>query len=228
MAYRVQFYQLRTPSWAEYEFFDITAKVPAGATKDDVALMLQDLLAERLKLKIRRESREIAGYALVLGGGGPKLKETAKTDAPGNAVEAGKAPRFALDKDGFIVAPIGITNMLTLPGKDGIIRLTAAHATLDLLSGYLSRQLQRPVVNQTGLSGFYDFHLAFARLDLTSDEAFGASDTAGGGGAVPRASDPAPTLFRAVELQLGLKMQAKTVRADILAIEQIERTPVEN
>ena len=229
MAYRVQFYQLSTPSWTEHEYFDISAKVPAGATKDDVALMLQDLLAERLKLKIRRESREIPGYVLTVGRNGAKLKPSDAADGSvGDSPEAGKAPKFGLDKGGFIIAPQGRTNMLTLPGKDGVVRLTAARATIDLLSGYLSRQLQRPVLNQTGLNGTYDFHLAFTRVDVTSPADFEQADTAGSEGAVPRAADPAPTLFKAVESQLGLRMQAKSVPTDVLVIEHVERIPIEN
>jgi uncharacterized protein (TIGR03435 family) len=230
MAYHVQFFQLNTPKWMEYTYFDITAKLPAGATKDDIPMMLQDLLAERLKVKIRRDTRAMPGYLLTVGPNGLKPKLSVDVGSPaGTLPEAGKGPRFALDRDGFIVAPPGVTNMLTFPGQDGVIRLTGARVTMDLLAGYLSRQLQRPVSNRTDLDGAYDFHLVFARVDVTAPSAFEQAEAGSGTeGPVPRAAAPAPSLFKAVESQLGLKMLAKNVPTDVLIIEHAERVPAEN
>jgi uncharacterized protein (TIGR03435 family) len=230
MAYRVQFFRLDTPDWMEHTYFDIAAKLPAGATKDDLPMMLQDLLAERLKVRIRRDTKDMPGYLLTIGPNGPKLKPSPDGASPAAAPpESGKGPRFALDKDGFIVAPLGVANMLTLPGKDGIIRLTGARATMDVLSGYLSRQLQRPVLNQTGLEGIYDFHLVFAPTDVTAPSSFEQPEAGSGTeGTIPQAAAPAPTLFKAVESQLGLKMLARNVPADLLIVEHAERVPAEN
>src|ERR1035438_3266039 len=74
IACKVQFYQLSTPAWMDEEYFDVLAKVPAGATQDDVRLMLQHLLADRFKLTMHHESRETQGYALTLGKTGSKMK----------------------------------------------------------------------------------------------------------------------------------------------------------
>lgn len=225
MAYRVPFYQLTTPPWMEREYFDITAKVPPGATRDDVRLMLQDLLAERFKLKIRHEAKETPGYVLTIGRGGPRMKAS---PAPQAGVVAAMPPKFDLDRDGFIIVPPGTTNMMTLPSSDGIARLTASRASMEILCGYLSRQLQRPVLDRTGLTGTYDFHLAYARgnpRQLAVSEPPEAPDS---NATVPVASDPAPTLVKAVELQLGLKMQPGNVRIDILVIDHVEKTPIEN
>src|SRR6516165_5667665 len=116
MAYRVQFFQLHTPDWMECTYFDVTAKLPAGATKDDVAMMLQDLLAERLKVRIRRDTRDIPGYLLPVGQNGPKLRSSADLRSPSGPPPAtGKGPRFLVDKDGFIIAPSGITNLPAFP-----------------------------------------------------------------------------------------------------------------
>ena len=73
--YDLQAYQLSGPAWLDTEPFDILATVPAGAPKDQIPLMFQDLLAERFKLKFHRETQTAASYALVVGEGGPKLKE---------------------------------------------------------------------------------------------------------------------------------------------------------
>jgi uncharacterized protein (TIGR03435 family) len=90
-----------------------------------------------------------------------------------------------------------------------------------MFCSYLARLLQRPVTDQTGLSGEFDFRLQFAPENAASSE---AADDSG----IPRASDPAPTLTRAVAAQLGLKLTAKRVPVDVLIIDHCERTPVEN
>ena len=226
-AWPVQMFQFSMPDWTEQEFFDITAKVPVGVTKDDVPLMLRDLLEERLKLKIRRESRRIPGYVLTVARDGPKLKPSEHVDADASgSTEAGKALKFALDKDGFIILPPGRTNILTLPRENGIVRLTAVRVTMEVLAGRLSRELQLPVVNHTELNGLYDFHLLFARVASAVD--FEQPNTASAEGVVPRAADPAPTLFQAVESQLGLKMQAQRVPTEFLVVDHVERIPVAN
>src|SRR6202050_2161745 len=79
-AYGVKTYQVSGPSWMDTERFDIVAKVPPGATKDDVKLMLQNLLAERFKLTLHREKKELPMYALMVAKNGPKLKESPPDD----------------------------------------------------------------------------------------------------------------------------------------------------
>src|SRR5664279_6215744 len=88
-AYGVKNYQVTGPGWLDTERYDITAKVPKGATKDDLKLMLQGLLAERFKLTLHHETKELPMYALVVGKGGPKLKESVEDDA----TASGAAPQ---------------------------------------------------------------------------------------------------------------------------------------
>ena len=64
------------PKWLDSERFDIVAKIPKGTTKEQFQLMLQNLLAERFKLTVHHETKELPKYALVVAKGGPKLKET--------------------------------------------------------------------------------------------------------------------------------------------------------
>ena len=82
MAYRVKSYQVSGPGWMPQQRFDIKAKMPEGATREQVPEMLQALLAERFKLTIHRETKEHSIYALVVGKKGPKLKESAPDPAP--------------------------------------------------------------------------------------------------------------------------------------------------
>lgn len=87
IAYRVKPYQISGPSWMGVERFNIQGRIPDGATAEQVPEMLQALLAERFKLTIHRESKEHAVYALVVGKGGPKLKES-PPDAPAPAPDS--------------------------------------------------------------------------------------------------------------------------------------------
>ena len=229
IAYPVQLYQLTTPSWMEGEYFSIRAKVVAGATKDDVCLMLQDLLADRFKLRLHHESREVQGYVLTVGTKGPRIQVSPAVQAETTTKSTGgNSPSFGVDKDGFITVPPGYTNMMTLPARDGVVRLTASRATMDVLGGYLSRQLQRPVVNQTGLTGIYDFHLAFAPVDVMVSEPLGSPDGGNSSVVVARVPEPGTTLVRAIESQLGLRMEPKRVPVDVLVIDHVEKKPAED
>lgn len=91
-AYGVKGYQISGPKWLESERFDIVAKIPTGTTKEDFKLMLQNLLAERFKLTLHHETKELPMYSLVVGKGGSKLKEVVdETPAPGATPPSGAA-----------------------------------------------------------------------------------------------------------------------------------------
>jgi uncharacterized protein (TIGR03435 family) len=217
-AFRVQFFQLRTQSWMEDVFFDVRATVPAGATRDDVAQMLQGLLAERFKLKIRRETRDVRGYVMTVAKEGAKVTESPAVVAPAEPARRGG---FDLDKDGFVVLPPGTTSLIAIPSADGVRRLTGARVTMRVFAGYLRRELQQPVADETGLKGMYDFRVAYTPEVATP-----------GNTGPPEASGPdvkpAPTLLQALDRQLGLKMVSRPVPTEILTIEHIELRPVEN
>lgn len=217
-AYRVQAFQLSPPAWMETSYFDIVARIPAGASRDDLRLMLQHLLAERFALRIHTEQKAMAGYALELGDSDHKMS---KSPPVSSATDSKLPAKLEVDKDGFVIAPAGVPNIFYLPPKEGIAYLTAARASMSMFCGYLGRLLQQPVADETGLPGAYDFRLKFAPENAASAEAI---DQAG----VPHASDPAPTLPRAVASQLGLKLSSKRVPVDVLVIDHCERTPVEN
>src|SRR5207247_8322826 len=109
-AYDLKRYQYSAPSWLDDERFDITAKVPEGATKEQFQTMIQNLLAERFKLTIHREKKEMAGYELVVAKNGPKLKESVDVPQPDGAGSATPGPppgppKLNLDKDGFPELP---------------------------------------------------------------------------------------------------------------------------
>src|SRR5262249_3697028 len=74
-AYDVKDYQISGPGWLGSERYDIIAKVPPGTTKEQLRLMLQNLLAERFQVSLHHESKELPMFALVVAKGGPKMKE---------------------------------------------------------------------------------------------------------------------------------------------------------
>jgi thiamine biosynthesis lipoprotein len=201
LAYRVQFFQLDPPSWTDGAYFTVVAKPPAGATRDDLPAMLRTLLAERFGLQLHHETRRMAGYEVTVGPEAPKLSVS------DSASPAGAMPRhFDLDRDGFAILPPGQANVVILPPRDGVTHVTGARQTAAALCGLLSRELQQPVVDRTGLTGRYDFRLAYALESST---------------------DPAPTLVQAVEHQLGLRMPRAKVPVDVLVIDRLSRTPSE-
>jgi uncharacterized protein (TIGR03435 family) len=125
-AYKVSPLQISGKAFDE-ERYDIIAKAAGPAKTEEMRVMLQTLLAERLKLALHRETKEMSAYAIVEAKGGHKLKES----------ELG---------DGHGVKPI-----------EGKIALHGVAASLDLLAMFLSQPLRTPVVDMTGLKGKYDF-----------------------------------------------------------------------
>ena len=84
-AYDVKSYQISGPDWMSSARFDVSAKVPAGATKAQSNVMLQNLLADRFKLVLHHSTKESSIYVLLVAKGGPKLKEAAKESTDGAA-----------------------------------------------------------------------------------------------------------------------------------------------
>jgi uncharacterized protein (TIGR03435 family) len=254
-AYDVKRFQISGPSWLHAERFDVTAKVPEGATKEQVRLMLQNLLAERFKLAVHHEKKEMPIYELLVAKSGLKIKESVEDSEPkdGGPGGAGGPPapgKPALDKDGFPVLPAGRGPMMIF--MNGRARMKANQLTMADFAGMLSNQLGRPVTDGTGLKGEYDIMLSFVPENMGPVGPMGkggdlppgagggmvTGGPAGGGMAVggspggdkpvTASDDAGPTLFAALQEQLGLKLEAKKGAADLLVIDHIERTPIEN
>src|SRR5580658_6505108 len=95
-------FQLSAPAWAETEFYDIVAKVPEGATKEQTNAMLQNLLQTRFKLALHHESRDFPGFVLTVAKGGSKLKESKAAAASAT----GEPQAMHFDREGFtMLAP---------------------------------------------------------------------------------------------------------------------------
>ena len=182
------------PSWVESERYEILAKAPGDArpSLQEQMAMLRALLGDRFKLTIHRERKEMSVYALTVSKGGSKLKVS--TVSPDATPEG--PPALA-----FVVMP-------------GVLRLPARYASMDEFASLLQRSaLESPVVDQTGLTGRYDFDLEFA-IDETLF-----------GGALGKGLDEPtkPSLFGALPEQLGLKLEATRGPVSAIVIDHAER-----
>ncbi len=210
LAYHIQDYQLSGPDWMGTTRFMISAKVPPGTTREQFNVMLQNLLAERFKLTFHWEKKETQAYELVVAKNGPKLKESPTTpppddDDPPKPVSASAARR---DENGFPVFPPGRQPMMM--AVDGRAVRRSAGESMEELAQLLAGQLRRPVSDATGLTGKYDFTLKWIM------------------GEGPSSEETGPTIFTALQQQLGLKVESKKAMIDILVVDHIEKIPTEN
>jgi uncharacterized protein (TIGR03435 family) len=227
-AYRVRMSQVIGPDWMSSTRFDIDAKLPQGATADQISEMLQALLADRFALKQHREQKEMPMYALVLGKPPLKLKESprdrgdaeadARNEALVNVTVAVGAAGTAVDLGH------GSSYMLGTGGRFDGKRFTA-----EMLASTLERYCDRPVVNMTGLRGTYD-----VVFEVTPEESqvIGIRAAVNAGVRLPpQVTSVLDTggnpLVTAVE-QLGLKLDARKAPVEVLVVEDARRTPTGN
>jgi uncharacterized protein (TIGR03435 family) len=186
------------PAWVNTERFDISAKMdPAVADElkklspDDRKVarqrMLQGILADRFKLATHRETRELPVYSLVLAKNGPKLHEAKPGDTYANGIK---------------VVETGAVGAGQLFSGGG--RLTGQAVPIARLARALSRELGRPVLDKTGLTGIYDMTLLWADDDTPTDPNLAS-------------------LFTALQEQLGLKLESGKGPVEIIVINHIER-----
>lgn len=207
-AYRLRDFQVQGPEWIRDARYEITARVGSG-TMDQIPEMLQSLLVERFKLELRRESKDHAVYALVVDSGGPKLKvaDAAKTAELPMGLGVNGKPRPVMS---YSMSASGI-------------ELTAPAATLATVTEFLSRMMERPVVDMTGLTGQYDLKLPFMPEVYRGTAASSAKLDSG----QAMFTEPGQTLFEAVKA-LGLKLEARKAPLEMLTVVRAEKVPTEN
>jgi uncharacterized protein (TIGR03435 family) len=173
-AYGLKVYPLTSgPDALSTDRFDVLAKVSPDASKGQRMLMLQALLAERFKLVVHRETKELPIYRLVVGKGGPKFRAV---EDDGTAAEIGDGDRH---------------------------RIRAHHVSMELLAAALQGSIGDKVLDATGLTGVFDLN-----LDFNVDEGKPFED---------------PTIFEAVQRQLGLKLEAGKGPVEVIVIDHIEK-----
>ena len=230
LAYAVTSRQVVGPSWMEMQLYEISATLPSGSTKEQEKVMWQNLLKERFHMETHRETKEVPAFGLVTGKSGPKFKESdpAAEAADKEAAAAGTGrprPRVTAGPDGFPEIPadakmpgsftLSLTNGDTMKMKMFCRHMTMAELA-DLMSGFAGRLVQ----DQTGLNGKYDFTLAF--------ETDPPWTVAGADGRTGSPAEREAGLSAAVQEQLGLKLEAKKSKIEMLIIDRVEKTPTEN
>jgi uncharacterized protein (TIGR03435 family) len=178
-AWQVKDYQVLGPDWlnSDEASYDIVAKALPDTPLAQIRLMVQRLLAERLKLALHRETRTLPIYELGVARNGPKLPKPSADGRQSTHSQGG--------------------------------HVKATHVSMAELAYQISRWTGRPVFDKTGIEGAFDFTLDYAPDDR---------DTSGG----------LPSLFTAVQQQLGLKLEAARGPVEVLLIDHAERIPTEN
>jgi len=227
-AYGLSFEQISGPKWLDSVQYTIIANLPPGTTKDDLPKMWQRLLEERFHLAVHHVPKDFPVYELVVAKNGPKLKASAGD--PGKRVP-GSLPTHG--EDGFPVLPPGSRHAFFQPMENGvhITRETFRDYSMQELVQELAWPLGAPsswdhvisvgrIVDKTGLTGKYDFKLQYEGMHNPG----GAFPPPGPDGQV----GSAPTLFNALQQQLGLKLQESKAPFDVLVVDHVDRIPTEN
>jgi uncharacterized protein (TIGR03435 family) len=231
-AYGVKYYQITGPSWLESELYDIAAKVPDGVPKEQIPAMLQALLAERFQMTVHRETREQPVYALVVGKSGPKLKKYEDSAPPAPGVPGGMAPRSTGAGAASIPMSRGSVNFRIGGGE--VSSLEARGTTLSGLAGILSNMMDRPVLDMTGIQGYYDITLEAAAGELGGARLMGPAGAAatleGSAGTAPAPapeSAPSASIFTSIQ-QLGLRLEPRKGPVEYIVVDKAEKVPTEN
>ncbi len=251
-AYRLQDFQIvGGPGWLNSDRFDIVAKSDPTATQDQTQAMVKALLAERFKLKVHTESRELPLYALQLarsdgklgpkiktaavdcaalaaarrggppppgaggpgGPGGPGLITRGGPGGPGGAgapPPPGGGPGGARGPD----SPFGPCGMRIGPGN-----IAANGQPMSQLATTLSIWVNRTVVDRTGLTGSFDLELSWTPEQLPQ----GRGDPPPGAPPLPPIDPNGPSIFTAVQEQLGLKLDSQRGPVEVLVIDGVEQ-----
>jgi uncharacterized protein (TIGR03435 family) len=241
-------YQIAGPDWMKRQRFDIVAKLPEGTFQDQVPEMLKELLAQRFKLAVHRETKEHAVYALVVGKNGPKLVEAPMDQAPiaKSATPAspgrGSGPMQLSPEASRLMISGERTGPIRLSQGPGGMRLEAQNATIPALADVLSRILDRPVVDMTGLKGTYQLTMNLSMQDMHAMvEAAGVMPPGpgtGGGemphrtgtdapGGSPGSDAPAGSVFENIQ-KLGLKLEVRKAPMEMIVVDHLEKAPTEN
>ncbi len=173
-AYKVQQYQISGPDWLETDRFDIVAKFPPYTETEQVRLMLQALLADRFKLTLHRETKELPVYALTVARNGPKFGKS--ETASGITTNSSRTQWHVVAK-----------------------------GSMERFAEFLTSEAGRLVLDKTGLPGSYEI-----TLDWAPD------------------GDALPSLFTALQEQLGLKLVSTKGPVETIVVDHADRTPAEN
>jgi uncharacterized protein (TIGR03435 family) len=186
-AYDVKDYQISGPDWMGTDRYDIVATAGGAISDESMKLMLQKLLMARFQMTVHREQKELPVYAMVVAKNGTKLHET---ENPGRS-------SLRMNGGGVVFSSVTIQQII------------------DYMSRFPTAELDRPVIDETGLRGHYD---ATVNLFGTQDEMMAAVSK----------GDLGSSIFTLLQEQLGLKLEPKKLPLDMVVVDKAEKVPTEN
>jgi len=221
IAWSVQPFQISGgPAWIESLRYDISAKPDHKPKEDEESLMLQALLADRFQLKIHHETKELPIYALVVANKEGKLGPQLTASKEGGCTPFDPSQPPPPPPDPGKPPTLGCGNMMM-----GFDRLSAVSVQIEGLIPMLSRMLGRTVLDKTGLTGKFDISMHW-----TPDQSQAMQVPPGGpppGMPQPQFDPNGPSIFSALQEQLGLKLESQKGPVDIIVIDHVEK-PSEN
>ena len=209
LAYRVRDFQiLGGPNWINTDRFDIEAKAETGASlqRRQMGLMMQSLLADRFQLKVHAETKELPVYELVVAKDGAKLQAAPEPERPGPraAPRPQPTPGGRPEPGSIISSRRGDVSGYAIP--------------LATLIEFLSQTLGRTIVDRTGITGFFDIMLQWAP---------DPGEFSPGPDARPPVDPSGPSIFTALQEQLGLRLESSKGPVEVIVIDSVEK-PSEN
>ncbi|MEI9976857.1 MAG: TIGR03435 family protein [Ignavibacteriota bacterium] len=218
MAYDVKDYQIQGPDWLAGEHYDIVAKRPDGVEGEKALRgMMASLLEDRFKLVIHRETKELPAYALVVGKGGLKMKEVLPD--PNEPEQTKVDVSVTGGGRGGATVDLGGGSSISY----GLNKLEAHKVNIPSIMDSLSKFLDRPVVDMTGLTGRYNF-----TLEYSVDELKNMVRSSGGDAShIPDFGGEQPSMFTSVE-SLGLKLEPRKTPLPVIVIDSVQKTPIAN
>jgi uncharacterized protein (TIGR03435 family) len=190
------------PSWVNLDVYDVIAKVPEGTTLATAKLMLQQLLADRFALVARRDTRPIPRFVLSVSKGGSKMRRAAESPDSGCRPQPTAMPNGPVTPAMMPNLKVACHNVTTTQIMENLRQMAG---------GPINTYLTRDLVDDTGLSGKYDFELEFTPIGIVGDK-----------------GPDGITLYNAVNKQLGLTLELKPVPVQGLVIESLNRNPTSN
>jgi len=188
-AYDVQEPQVIAPDWMRDAWFDVFAKTAGEVKLADLRAMLRTLLAERFKLEVHRDHKELQALVLSVGKSGHKLEPATEAGSP--SLQSGK------------------------------LNVTGRGATVGELCDFISHELRDPVIDQTGLTGRFNYFLDIEPY-FTEESRKAPPDASG------KPPDAHAIIAAAMGKELGLKVESKKLTVDVIVVDRAEKTPAEN
>lgn len=232
-----QNYEVECPHWMDSTFFTINATLPEGATKADLPIMFQHLLEDRFGIVFHHETRQMAGYELVVAKSGAKFAKSVGS-APDNP--ANNSPSAAMPFSPGIEFKNGVPQF-TKDARSGQLWFGSTamwhgrDRTMKALASDLAAQFDGPVMDATGLEGEYDYMLTFTPVPrstggiVVSPLPPPASPNPTSGGDEASVPMEHPLLRDALREQLGLELRpVKNVSIDVVIIDSANKMPTDN